>query len=374
MISPYRNPLFNALARAPGIDLRVIHLCRRYRREWDLHLDEIEYSFTILSHGGFRHEGLTWGGLLPRQMAREAFDLLVVPGYAHPAYLQAILFGRALGKKVVLWSGSTAIDRRSGGAVKEYLKRRVVRCCEGFLAYGSAAREYLEGLGAAPGRTHVVPNVVQTDLFREGSERFGRDREFWRRRLGLPGKVILFVGRLERWKGIGDLLLAHRGLGERDQVGLVFVGSGPRLKSLRRLAICRGWSNLFFPGFVGRDRLPLYYATADLFVHPSWHDSWGLVVNEAMASGLPVVVSSAAGAARDLVRQGENGIVYPARDVTRLQEAMETLLSRPEMRTRMGEASRRMISGETPEASARKMAEALARIGGRLPEAEVRTA
>ena len=365
MITPYRNPLFNALARSPGISLRVIHLCRRHRREWDLHLDEIEHPFTILTHHGLRHEGLTWGGLLPRRMAREPYHVVIVPGYSHPAYLQAMLYARLQGKKVVLWSESTALDRRTGGRVREIVKRAAVGICDEFIVPGSAAREYVERLGAPADRIHTVGNSVDNAFFRDASESCRRDRETWRRRFGLPPKVILFVGRVERWKGVGDLLAAHRGLPPGDQVGLVLAGSGPGLDSLRRRALCRGWRGVFFPGFVPRDRLPPLYSVADLFVLPTWHDSWGLVVNEAMASGLPVVVSSVAGAARDLVEDGRNGYVYAVRDVGGLKSAMETILSRPDLQARMGEASRRIIARFTPEASARALAEALVRIAGR---------
>lgn len=367
MITPYRSPLFNALSRFPGIRLRVVHLCRRHRREWDLHLDEIDHPFTILTHGGLRHEGLAWGGLLPRRMARESFDLVIVPGYSHPAYVQAILLGRALGKTVVLWSESTVRDRRPGGRVREFLKRRIVGLCDEYLTCGSAGAEYLERIGAPGDRIHVVPNAVDTAFFRESADRHARDRETWRRRLGLPRKVILYVGRIDRWKGVGDLLAAYHGLERRDEVGLVLAGSGPALEALQRRAICRGWRNVFFPGFVPRDRLALYYATADLFVLPTRNDSWGLVVNEAMASGLPVVVSSAAGCARDLVREGENGFVYPVRDVGRLRRALQTLIDRPDLRARMGVASRAVIDGYTPERSARVMGEALLRIARGTP-------
>ncbi|MCZ6601854.1 MAG: glycosyltransferase family 4 protein [Planctomycetota bacterium] len=364
MITPYRNPLFNSLSRMPRVDLHVIHLCRRHRREWDLHLDEIEYPFTILTHGGLRHEGLTWGALLPRRMIRREFDLVVLPGYSHPAYLQAMLLARAMGKKVLLWSESTAADRRSGGRVREYLKRKIVSSCDGYLASGSASKEYLERLGAPTPRIQVVPNSTDTAFFARSRERLARDRQVWRRRLGLPKKVILFVGRIEQWKGTEDLIAAFLGLDPTGETGLVLAGSGPGLSRLRRRAKTRGWRNLFFPGFVPRDRLPLYYSTADVFVLPTWHDSWGFVVNEAMASGLPVVVSSVAGAARDLVRHGENGFVYPVRDVERLRSALHTILSQPALRERMGEASRRIIEEFSPEISAAAMADAIIDMGG----------
>ena len=364
MITPYRNPLFNALARMPRVDLHVIHLCRRHRREWDLHLDEIEYPFTILTHGGLRHEGLTWGALLPRRMARREFDLVILPGYAHPAYLQAMLLARVMGKKILLWSESTAADRRSGGKVREFLKRKIVSYCDGYLASGSAAKEYLERLGAPSPRIQVVPNSTDNGFYARSRERITRHRRVWRRRLGLPKKVILFVGRIEQWKGIEDLIAAFLRLDPMGKTGLVLAGSGPGLLRLRRRAKTRGWRNLFLPGFVPRDRLPLYYSTADVFVLPTWHDSWGFVVNEAMASGLPVVVSSVAGAARDLVHDGENGFVYPVRDVERLRSALHTILSRRGLRERMGQASRKIIEKFSPEGSAAAMAGAILGMGG----------
>ena len=273
-----------------------------------------------------------------------------------------------------MWSESTSLDRRPGGRVRDFVKRRALGLCDGFLVPGKAARAYLEMLGAPSDKTHTVLDAVDTAFFRKAAELHARDREAWRRRLGLPRQVILYVGRLSPWKGVGDLLMAFERLRAGRDVGLLLVGGGPGLESLRRRALSRGWDRVFLPGFARRDRLAIFYAVADIFVLPSWSEPWGLVVNEAMACGLPVVVSSAAGCALDLVRSGENGFVYPARDVEGLRASIEGLLDRPDLRARMGETSRRVIAACTPGDSARRMAQALFRIAGRGVDAEAQGA
>jgi len=104
-----------------------------------------------------------------------------------------------------------------------------------------------------------------------------------------------------------------------------------------------------FVGFAQREELPSYYALAEMFVLPTYTDPWGLVVNEAMACGLPVVVSQAAGCARDLVREGWNGLLVPPRDVASLTSAIGRLALRPEIRARMGVRATSHIANFSPQ-------------------------
>ena len=127
--------------------------------------------------------------------------------------------------------------------------------------------------------------------------------------LRLPARFFLFAGRLVAEKGIFDLLDAYQSLAPsvRDEVGLVFVGDGAARSAIQQSAAAINGGSIQFTGFAQRESLPAYYALADALVFPTHTDPWGLVVNEAMACGLPVICSDVAGCVADLVESGWNG-------------------------------------------------------------------
>ena len=161
----------------------------------------------------------------------------------------------------------------------------------------------------------------------------------YRQALKLPPRFFLFVGRLVREKGVFDLLEAYGKLTAElsAQVGLVLVGEGAaRPELIRRAGRHRAGIQLC-AGFVQREQLASYYALAEVFVFPSHTDTWGLVVNEAMACGLPVISSDAAGCTADLVEDNWNGrVVRRGRCERSSRSAMEELSGIPALRTQMG--------------------------------------
>jgi glycosyltransferase involved in cell wall biosynthesis len=169
--------------------------------------------------------------------------------------------------------------------------------------------------------------------------------------LSLPPRYFLFAGRFVQAKGVFDLLTAYATLPEelRHDVGLVLVGDGEELDELRRRSRGITPGNVLFPGFLQRDDLPAVYALAEALVFPTHTDPWGLVVNEALACGLPVIASDVAGCVADLVRERENGFVVAPRDTEALSRAMLELASAPGLRCKMSHRSREIGSHFTPQ-------------------------
>ena len=161
-------------------------------------------------------------------------------------------------------------------------------------------------------------------------------------------------------KGVFDLLLAYRRLDPRlrREFGLIFVGDGAARPELSELANEVTPGCVGFPGFVQRENLAAYYALAEALVFPTHAEVWGLVVNEAMACGLPVVCTDVTGCAGDLVEEGWNGRVLPPRNVERLTQALEDLARSPEATRVMGENSKRRIQRYSPRACAEGIAAA----------------
>jgi len=250
---------------------------------------------------------------------------------------------------------AAALSVRPGGGGNPrpaFLGKRIrslfLRIVRGFVVPGEAHRAFVRGLKAeCP--VWMAPNSVNHGHFAGRTEDYRPDREELRKQWGLKGPVILFVGRLTPGKGIFELLEAFERMPYPGEATLLVVGDGPaaaacraRCRSGLRRAVC-------FAGFRDQEALPRFYAMADLFVLPSRYDPWGLVLNEAMAAGLPVVGTAAAGASKDLIRDGENGYVFDAGDTERLSRVLGALAGDAALRERMGRQSRQIIEGYRPE-------------------------
>jgi Glycosyltransferase len=158
------------------------------------------------------------------------------------------------------------------------------------------------------------------------------------------------VGRLVREKGVFELLSSYAKLDAplRDQVGLVFVGEGRARRDLGLQASAIAPGKICFAGFVQRESLIPYYALAEMLILPTYTDTWGLVVNEAMACSLPVILTNVAGCAPDLVTEDWNGHLVPPRDVDSLAERMRSLAIRPNVCVAMGNHSANRIANYSP--------------------------
>ncbi|HYA61787.1 MAG TPA: glycosyltransferase family 4 protein [Candidatus Sulfotelmatobacter sp.] len=370
IISPYRIPLFNALARKEDVDLHVIFLAETdpSLRRWQVYKEEIKFSYQVLR--GWRKRLGRYNALLNRGVARAlaaaAPDVILCGGYSYVASWQTLFWARSRQIPFLLWSESTLQDLRRGRAVVELLKDEFLRGCSGFVVPGRSAREYLREHKIADDRIFTAPNAVDNDLFAEAADLVRQNAADRRRELGLPERYFLFVGRLVPEKGVFDLLSAYAKLdgGLRRKAGLVFVGDGTSRRQLEEQAASIVPGVIRFPGFAQREQLPSYYALAQALVLPTYTDTWGLVVNEAMACGLPVILSQAAGCAADLVKEEWNGLSVPPRDASALAGAMQTLGNQAELCVAMGANSRQHISRYSPAEWCRGLALAVAAAGG----------
>ena len=362
LIAPYRIPVFNALAQRPEIDLHVIFLSRTdsSMREWRVYEEEIRFSYEVLPC--WRKRVGKYNVLLNRGLANALRlagpDVIVCGGYNYVSSWHALRWAKRAHIPFLLWSESTPDDRRSGHALLELLKHKFLESCDAFVVPGKSARQYLEQFGLPPERIFVAPNAVDTALFSACQSSAQQHPRRLRSQLALPDRYFLFVGRLVRAKGVLDLLQAYALLapGLREQFSVVFVGDGPMRSELESRAREIYPGAIHFAGFVHRDDLPTYYALAECLVLPTHSDTWGMVVNEAMACGLPVVCTRVAGCAADLV--GANGRLISAGDVAELAAAMEEVASDPALRGRMAFASRELIRTYSPETCAAGLAEA----------------
>jgi len=362
IIAPYRIPVFNALAQHSEVDLHVIFLSEndRSQRQWLVYKDEIRFAYQVLPAWRRRIGGhsllVNWG--VERALRKTSPDFIVCGGYNYLAYWQSVRWARRNRVPFSLWAESTTKDFRGGHTLIEFLKKRFLRRCDAFVVPGKSSVGYLRNYGVREELIYTAPNAVDTRLFAHRAEVVRKDAATHRAELRLPARFFLFVGRLVSEKGIFDLLRAYGALASevRKHLGLVFAGDGPERSALleRAMAISPGVIQL--AGFVQREHLAAYYALADLLVFPTHTDRWGLVVNEAMACGLPVIASDAAGCVADLVDNGWNGRVVSVGDARQLACAMDELARDTELRSLMGKRSKERIAQYSPEAWAAGMA------------------
>jgi glycosyltransferase involved in cell wall biosynthesis len=364
IIAPYRIPVFNALAKQEGVDLHVVFLAETdpTQRQWRVHKEDIRFSYEVLPGVRRRIRGhcllLNWG--TEKALQRAAPEAILCGGYNYFASWTALRWADVNRVPFYLWVESTKKNLRSGDRWTESLKIKFLRRCQGFVVPGQAAGDYLSAYGVPRAKVLVAPNAVDNHFFAQQSSSVCQQADAVRRELGLPPRFFLFAGRLVKEKGMFDLLAAYRALPTelQRQVGLVFVGDGPARAQLQRSAAGEA-GTILLAGFAQRERLASYYALADALVFPTHADAWGLVVNEAMACGLPIICSDAAGCAEDLVQNQENGWIVPAHDVARLSAAMAEVAADNELRSRMGRRSREHIQSYSPEACAAGIAQTI---------------
>jgi len=364
IIAPYRIPVFNALARRVELDPHVIFLAETdaAMRQWRVYKDEIRFSYQVLPSWRWRSGKSSFlinHGLWPA-LNQLSPEVIICGGYNYAASWEALLWARRHGAEFILWSESNRQDARAERAWVESLKAYFVSRCDRFVVPGKTSFEYLSFLGSPEASIFTAPNAVDNAFFAAEAENVKtRAREF-RDKLELPSRFILFVGRLVPEKGVFDLLEAYAKLdsGLRSEVGLVFAGDGVSRDELAQGAKRIKPGTVCFPGFAQREDLAALYALAEALVLPTHSDPWGLVVNEAMACGLPIIVSSVAGCAADLVEDGWNGYIVPPRSSEKLSVAIASLLHHADVKQRMSARSLERIQNYSPQACADGLAAA----------------
>jgi glycosyltransferase involved in cell wall biosynthesis len=340
----YHSPWFRALAQV--VDLEVFYCHRQDAAaqaaagfgqpfEWDIPLLE-GYRYRWLEnisptpHVDF-FRGCDTPGVAP--LIREGgYDACVVTGWYLKSYWQAIRACWNARVPILMRGDSHLGSPRS--AVKTAAKfvpyAWMLRRMDAHLFVGEANRAYLRHYGVPESQLFFTPHFVENDRFNKGADRARENgaAAAFRAAAGVPpgAVVFLFAGKLIVRKRVIDFVQALAGLRASGRLvhGIV-VGSGPEESDVRQQAQMLG-APVHFAGFLNQTELPVAYAAADCFVLPSSTETWGLVVNEAMACGLPAIVSDGVGCATDLVVPGETGFVYPAGDAPQLWDRMLRLV------------------------------------------------
>lgn len=355
IISPYRIPLFNALACCAELDLHIIFLAETdpKLREWRVYKEEIRFSFQVLSSWRRRigrYNALLNAGLWSA-LNKSNPQVILCGGYSYFASWEALFWAQLHKVPFLLWSESNQQDQRRRRAAVESLKRKFLRRCDGFVVPGRSAYEYIRAHQVKDSSIFIAPNAVDNNRFAHRAEVARKNAAQYRERLKLPERYFLFVGRLVREKGVFELLTAYGRLDAelRQHIGLVIVGDGPCRSRMQQIANNVSPRRVVFSGFVHQEDLGAYYGLAEVLILPTYTDTWGMVVNEAMACGTPIILTSAAGCSADLIRENWNGILVNPKDIDDLVSAMRRVATNPDLSRSMGANSARHIRDYSPE-------------------------
>jgi 1,2-diacylglycerol 3-alpha-glucosyltransferase len=279
-------------------------------------------------------------------------QVMVVAGWSFPESLAAILWARKSGAHVALMSDSQLHDAPRSG-FREAVKRRVVSACDSALVAAGPHGDYAARLGIPAARVFFGYDAVDNEYFASGADAARAHDHAVRTERALPGRYLLASGRFVAKKNFPRLVDAFAHALESDDRGhdLVILGDGPERAAIERAARRNDIAHrVRLPGFRAYDVLPTFYGLAAGFVHVALAEQWGLVINEAAAAALPLVVSRPTGAAAALVQPGVNGFLVNPTDIEDISRALQALMSLPEPeRAAMGAASRRIVADWSPD-------------------------
>ena len=310
--APYRTPVFEQIASASGVEARIF-------------FDSASGASVVDEQPGFPHEFLQpafslhhrnyqddedWAervsmgfalGYVPRLAAFRP-DVVVSSEFGWRT-LNATVYARAARIPILVWWEGTRFTERRLGAIRHCVRRGLASASAGLLGFGKGSVDYLREIGGERTSVHFVPQAVDNQQIAEATDRWRAQRERVREELGARGVTLLCLSRLLPHKGIPQYTNALCRLAKTVPAGAftaLFAGEGPEAEALAR-AVDAFPHAIRSLGRVSPKEIPRLLAASDLLVFPTLRDCWGMVVNEALAAGIPVLGSRYAGAAEELL-------------------------------------------------------------------------
>jgi len=359
IIAPYTRPFFERLSRHPSVDLSA-YFCAKMHEErknyWSIPESD-KFNSTILP-------GITvdsWGiiyhinpAIIPK-LIKGKYDVIVIGDCTNFTTQVAFIASKLLKTPVILHSEGIKSAQWFEGVKSiqwlllkfvSLLRRYIIRRVNAIVVSGTMCRDFHLEQGAQAEKIFIAPDTVVMRRSCDRGSKFKGEKDEFKQKLSIKNKkVILYVGQLIRRKGVRYLIEAYGKL-KRDykDVCLMLVGDGPLRIELEESCAKHQIKDVHFLGNKSYEELPKYYSMADIFVLPTLEDVWGLVVNEAMACGLPVITTKAAGCAVDLIVPGENGFIVDEANAGQLCSAMRKIISDETIARKMGKKSLEMVN------------------------------
>lgn len=350
----YQVPWFRALAATPGIDFSVLYVDLPDAQQqgkgfgvafkWDIPmLEGYDWQQVPRRAGRGGLDGFFASRIVEPTalLASLAPDVVILTGWQAFPLLQMLWAARRLGIPVIMRGESNSLRERSWKV--RLIHRQLLRQCDAFLTIGKANQDFYRGYGIGPDHLFNTFYFVENERFSRSAQDLLPQRASLRERWHIPQDATCFcyAGKLEPKKRILDLLQALRVTTGQSHppLHLLVVGTGELMVEAQAMVECHRLP-VTFAGFLNQTEIAAAYLAADCLALPSdFGETWGLVVNEAMACGRPAIVSDRVGCGPDLIRAGETGETFPFGDTTALAHCMIELASSPERLIAMGKTA-----------------------------------
>ena len=321
-----------------------------------------QYPFRLLFRGSYTNAPLIRRiGALARDLYKNPVDLVIMPGYHRAEYWAMLVVCIVLRRKRAVFCDSTLADRPKV-AWRELAKRGFFRLCNGFFCYGIRSKEFLMSYGVSESK---IAYRCQAAALPHG---YGKDKVLAHYRSNWHGRAdeprFLYVGRLSIEKGLDDLFTAFCTLHARlPGARLDLVGAGPLADDLKRRVTNLNMTHaISFLGSKSLEDISGLFQNCTALVLPSHSEPWGLVVNEALSYGCPVVVSSACGCVPDLVREGATGYAFESGNSDDLVKALDSVRHLSDDREAVALNCLDVVADYTPERAATQILDGCVRM------------
>ncbi len=364
ILAPYRIPLFEGLASDPHLDIKVfldlhsnpnrpfwgsteglsfkseIVKAVKVYLPWRVKRKELEYSEGNYSLLPLR---------LPFYLNKFCPDIIISTELGIRTWI-ALGYAKLMRKKILIWSDEYLIGLSKYANFRPLIRKVLVKMVNGFCSCGIENKKYLQFLGASSERIFNTSIAIENSFFSENATRESRKKV--REDLQLNGTVFFNIGQIIGRKGIDRLLKVWATLPDEvlKNSTLLIVGGGEDKEKVMKLSKSLKLSNVVFVPPKPWAELPSYYAAGDIFIFPTLEDAWGLVVNEAMACGKPILCSKYAGCCPELIKEGENGYSFDPLNKETARAAIINMCEKEKHEIeRMGQGSKEIVSEFTNE-------------------------
>lgn len=355
----YNAPMFALLAKSARLQIKVFYTWSQSREslfdkdfgktiEWDIPLlDGYDYEFikNIAKEPGPQHfKGIICPDLID-EIKKWKAEALLIYGWNYKAHYKAMKYFK--GKIPVYFRGDSTLLDETGG-IKQVIRRLflkwVYRNTDNAFYVGENNKQYFLKHGLKENRLFFAPHAIDNNRFSDSTGKYQEEANEWRTELGIKQDdiVVLFVGKFESKKNPLILIKAAKKL-KNDKLHFVFVGNGNLEEEMRKES--EGMSNIHYLPFQNQSKMPVVYYLSDILALPSQGpgETWGLVVNEAMACERAILVSNKAGCAINLVENGKNGFIFESGDLKQCISCLEKMSVDKSVVQKMGSSSKEMI-------------------------------
>jgi glycosyltransferase involved in cell wall biosynthesis len=329
IFSPHTEKVFRQLSKK--CKLHVLY-CAKSEKNRNWSIVPQDYSYEFLS-------GLTiaWGKkdlfsfivnpFIIDKIINNKPDMVIISGWDLPTYWIAAFFCRLKNIPYIVWSGSTKNEQSWRRSISLPLVKLILRWASSYIAYGSLAKDYLISLGVNPEKITIAFNGFDYDFYNKYKPDKKNINTLMARFSARNKKILLYYGQLIERKNPLLLIEAFQKLQKTNKdLVLLIVGNGNLSKKLNTIVYENKIKNVFIDPNPGDSKIRNYISISDLFVLPSSEEVWGLVINQALAMGKPIIVSDKVGAQTDLLIEGKNGFIFKSEDKNSLVDSLKKAL------------------------------------------------